>query len=159
MTMLDASEFSAGALGYARGLCFIAPRNGNEAPILVAPGNPQSAIFLAGHEPYMGFPYENNEYWKGIIIPNIRIELDFSSLVNLDYEFAPRGAMVRHGKCLSIAAIMENSWRDDGLISLIHELSPCQEKISVGFRKWQIVLGEGQAKRILWTVDLTQPKP
>lgn len=161
MTMLEGAEFFSGSLDDVNGLCLVMPRDEHEEFLLVVPGNPRTAIYLDGRNKFQGFTYTSNDAWQGIIIPNVRIEVDVGSAFNADTGRAPYGAAIRRVDYLAVAAQIRST---DGFMNQIKvpvtsKLQPCAQGSAVGFHKWQIVLGEGQAKRVLKTFDLTPPKP
>ncbi|WP_051330207.1 hypothetical protein [Niveispirillum irakense] len=160
MTMLEGAEFSVGSLGHFDGLCLIVPRTEYERLILAAPGEPQKAVFLDGQHSFRGFT-PSGRNWEGIVVPNIRVEVDLSSAVSINRHDAPIGTIVREEDFLAILAGIQGSYgfMEPHKIPLLSGLPPCQGDSSVGFHKWQIVLGEGQAKRVLRTFDVTPPKP
>jgi hypothetical protein len=160
MTMLEGCEFLAGSLRDAHGLCLILPRTDYEKLILVAPGEPRKAVFLSGQYSYRGFNIEDTN-WDGIVVPNIRIEVDLSTPINTNRYDVSAGAIVRKAGYLAIVAEIEGDYGfvDRRPIPLVNGLPSCGDNLSVGFCKWQIVLGEGQAKRVLKTFDVSLPKP
>jgi hypothetical protein len=153
--MLDASEFTIGSLAHAGGLCFVMPRTEREEPFLVSPGNPRTAVYLGGT--FRGFSIDGDVAWKGLIIPNIRIEVDPTIAFDPDYG-TPAGSIVRHDDKLSIiAAVDAGGWRQPMRVPLVTALSACEGELSAGFRHWQVVVGEGSAKRVLQIIDLAPP--
>lgn len=157
MTMLEGAEFFSGSLDDVNGLCLVMPRDRDEEFILAVPGNPRTAIYLEGRNKFQGFTYTSNDAWQGIIIPNVRIEVDVGSAFNADSGRAPDGAAIRRVDYLAVAAQIRSTdgFMNQTKVPVASGLQPCAQGCAVGFRKWQIVLGEGQAKRVLRKIDIS----
>ncbi|SNT10040.1 MULTISPECIES: hypothetical protein [unclassified Azospirillum] len=156
MTMLEGAEFFSGSLDDVNGLCLVMPRDQHEEFILAVPGNPRTAIYLDGETKFQGFTYTSNDDWQGLIIPGVRIEVDVTSTFNADSGRAPLGAVIRRVDYLAVAVLLKQSGVFGRQINVpvASGLQPCAQGCAVGFRKWQIVLGEGQAKRVLRKIDI-----
>ncbi|WP_421992341.1 hypothetical protein [Roseococcus sp.] len=157
--IFDLSEFTVGTIGHAQGLSLVLPRDNYEEAVLVAPGKPRTAIFLEGAHPFHGFTFEENDSWKGLIIPHVRIEVDISSAFSTESRHAPAGSVIRRSTYLAIAVSIGSPGGFSQLqrVPLVSELAPCEEGYSSGFLKWQIVLGDGERKRILRAVQIEGP--
>jgi hypothetical protein len=95
--MLSPEEFSVGCIGDATtSLTLVLPRGRYEYPMLItqALGSPY-AIFLARQHQFAGFECTNNDSWNGILIPNVRLEIDEESMFDAGYVHSPLGALVR----------------------------------------------------------------
>lgn len=105
---------------------------------------------------FLAFACEANEQWTGLHIPGVRIELDETSLYDSQGYVLPLGAMVRFDDRLLLQARFEGHilGMSNGVV-IYSGLPPCAPQQSACFLKWQIVLGEGDAKRVLATVDAT----
>lgn len=156
--MLRAEECVVGSFPEADTdrLTLLLPRRSSEEMILITgAAGEKIAIFLGEHK-YHAFACGDSEAWKGLLIAGVRVELDETSLFTPGYE-APPGAVVREGTGFSITAKMRDSHGFDRSqpIALGAGLAACRERESAGFHKWQIVLGEGPAKQVLMTVDVS----
>jgi len=156
--MLSAGEFTVGSIGQANPLSLVLPRHDGEETLLIAqtPKGSPAAFFLSENNRYGWFESADNGYWHGLIIPNVRIELDLSSI------FEPRrtghkpGTAVRRGSQLIVQAKANSIHSFNGLEPIILEDSlwlTTEEEEIAGFHRWQVVLGSGQEKRILHTVS------
>jgi hypothetical protein len=155
--MLSPQDFSVGCVGDATGLALVLPRGRYEHPFLVtAASGPAVAVFLEGQHQFAMFECASNTSWKGMIVPNIAIELDEASVFDAEGYYPPLGTMVRKDETLTIVAKISEGIRSTGLTPVLTGLPPCREKMAAGFTRWQIVLGQGRAKRVLKTVEITQ---
>jgi hypothetical protein len=115
------------------------------------------AVYLGQHK-FSACPCGDSEAWKGLLLAGVSIEVDETSLFDPDYENAPFGSLVRGGTSLSIIAKMLDNHHINRPqpVALVGGLAPCPERYSAGFRKWQIVLGEAEEKRVVFPVDVTR---
>jgi hypothetical protein len=100
---------------------------------------------------FHAYEYKEDDQDKGIVIPGISIEIDETTIFDVETVYAPYGALIREGSRLSVAARIHDTHRmaRQRIIPLLSGLPPCPEGSKAGFRKWQIVLGEGIEKRVL----------
>lgn len=154
--MLSANEFSVGALANAAPLSLVLPRNQYEATVLVGElkGVP-AAVFLSGQFAYNFFPSADNYNWKGLIVPNVRVEVDHASLYKGDNFGGGLGSVVRMDTRLIVKAKSERFYGDGVSVTLHDGLMPCAEGDTAWFTNWQVVVGEGQDKRVIWRVPDT----
>jgi hypothetical protein len=152
--MLLPHEFSLDYIGNATGLTLVLPVASNDRACLVtlATGKP-SAIIIDEREEFFSFMCENNAHWKGMLIPNVAIELD--EITNFDAaEWSPPlGTLVRQRDSLCISAKHEDNFPAKILVPIITGLPANHANMKVGFKKWQIVIGEGLSKRVLMAPD------
>jgi hypothetical protein len=154
--MLLPEEFSVGCIGeVTTGLALVLPRGRYEHMILItcASGSPY-AIFLDGEHEFNGFECSNNDVWKGLLIPNVRIEVDEGSVFVAEGMYPPLGALVRKNTQIEIVTLADGGFREKNRTPLIVDLPPCHQNIAAGFAKWRIVLGEGIAKRELMHINI-----
>lgn len=154
--MLSASEFTVGSIGQANPLSLILPRHAHEETILIAqsPKGP-AAFFLSERERFKWFESEGNEHWHGLIIPNVRIEIDESSVFDPSRIESKLGTVIRSGTQL-VAQAKANSFHSfNGLEPIILEddLLPTSKEVA-GFYRWQVVLWSNEKKRVLHTVSV-----
>ncbi len=147
--MLSLDEFTVGTIANASPLSLVLGRDAYEPPTLIGWANDKVvAVQLAGQQAFHCYESSQAGNTGGIVIPKVRIEVDESSAFNTQYgEIAP-GSVVRTECLLGLQAHFFRAIRPslvtlhDGLVSTgAHQ---------AGFRRWQIVLGEGLAKRTLW---------
>lgn len=149
--MLSANEFSVGALANATPLSLILPRNQYEAALLIGSCNDApAAVFLSGQFAFTFFPSADNHSWKGLIVPNVRVEVEPTSLYNGDNFGGGLGSVIRVDTRLVVKAKSERYFGDGVSVTLHDGLAPCAEGYTAGFANWQVVVGEGQDKRVLW---------
>lgn len=155
--MLTVAQFSVGCLNDAHPPALILPRTEREEPILVGrAGQKRAAVFLSGSYKFRSFQYDTSDRWSGLIFKGITIEMDESTVFDPDFRGAPLGSLVRQDTRLCICAMEEGKFGlDHAKISLIDGIDALPERHSAGFLKWQIVLGKGVEKRVLWAVDVT----
>jgi hypothetical protein len=91
-------------LALASGITLLLRRGAGEASFLVtsAPGEP-TAIFLDGQYRFSYMPSAGNDDWTGVLVPNVAIEIDETSILDAS-EGQPLEVLVRKHTRLSIRA-------------------------------------------------------
>lgn len=154
--MLSANEFTVGALGDATPLSLMLPRTKYESMILVGQiENRPTAVFVGGRYNFRCFECGDSTNWKGLLIPNVRIEVDETSLFDPDDLSAPPGTIVRTDTRLVVLAKSDQFYGGPFRVSLESELPPAND-LSAAFSKWRIVIGAGQDRRVLRDIDTGQ---
>lgn len=152
--MLAPEEFTVGTFASASVGSLILPRNKHEATAIVGLiDDAPTAVFLGDRFQFHYFPTAGSENWSGLIIPNVRVEVDELTAFDPAYGNSPLGTVVRAATQLSIYAKTERSFGRHGVVPLVSNL-PATYNGSVGFTKWQVVLGAGPEKRILLKIDV-----
>lgn len=154
--MLSPGEFSVGCIGdVATSLSLVLPRGRYEEPMLVthASGSPY-AIFLAGQHQFLGFECSGNDSWKGILIPNVTIEVDEDSIFDAEDIHSPAGTLVRKNTQLYLVTKGDGGFRGAIRTPLIVDLPSCRQSMAAGFTRWRIFLGEGTTKRELKRIEI-----
>lgn len=148
--LLSANEFTAGTFTEAKPLSLVLPRSKSETTALIGRIHDEpAAVLLDGPHAFTFFDTSSASNWRGIIISNVRIELDEESAFDPDkVDFSP-GAIVRSKKEISLCAKAPNSFGSFSFLTMDSNLS-IESSLEVGFLNWQIVLGEGREKRILF---------
>jgi hypothetical protein len=150
--MLSPAEFSVGCLGDASGLTLVLPRSEYDCIAIVSQaGGPSMAVFLEGQFRFFTFDCTSNGAWKGILIPNVRLEVDESSAGD---NTAPLGALVRRETQLVIRTKSEHGL-GAGVIPLLTNLPPGRQGMAATFTRWCVVIGEGVDRRELKTIDVS----
>lgn len=146
--MLASDEFAVGPFAGVAPLSLILPRTKFEVVALIGTmkGAP-AAVFLSGQYAFQCFQSADNRNWQGLIVPKVRIEVDETSLFDPDYG-SPMGTVVRQETDLVVRARTENSFGQTAPVTLHGGLPACELK--AGFSQWQVVIGEGLDKRVLW---------
>lgn len=160
--MLLPDEFSVGSLADAAPVTLMLPRTKYERVFLIGgtADNPIAAC-LADDRRFWALHCAQNDAYKGMLIPNVRIEVDPASVVNAgDYD-VPLGAIVRRGSELGIMVMLDGNgfWGQFGqFMPLFYGLPAARDGYGAGFQRWAIRLGGDENRRILFKVDLTQPE-
>lgn len=154
--MISASEFTIGSIGQAVPLSLMLPRHSREETILMArsPNGP-AAYFLSERERFKWFESDGNEHWHGLIVPNVRIEIDESSVFDPNRDGYKLGTVIRSGTQLLAQARRNSfpSFNGLGPIILEDDLLPTSNEVA-GFYRWQVVLWRSEEKHILHTVSV-----
>lgn len=152
--MLSVEEFTVGPYASAENLSLALPRNEYENYALIGRGDKgeRAAVLLSGQFKSLFLDCsELDSNWAGLIVPNVRIEVDNASLFDPGHNGRPLGAIIRRETRLVLVAKMERAFRpvfltlQDGLVTT--------GDWQAGFTKWQIVIGEEQSKRVLWAME------
>jgi hypothetical protein len=153
--MLSAREFSVGALADVQPSTLVLPLSNHDATFLI--GNSETgmtAVFLDGPHKFHGMQCEMNRDWKGLIVPNIYIEVDEKSVFDPALIGVPVGAIIRKSTRLDLRARMDRNFGSIN-IQLDTELVNAGDT-GAGFSKWQVVIGESMSKRVLFKADVSQ---
>jgi hypothetical protein len=146
--MLSVDDFSVGNFSDATPGSLILPRNDREVAALIGSIRDEPhAVLLSGEYLWHTFSVSRDVSWSGLIIPNVRIELDETSLFDPAYG-AQIGSVQRARTALTLRARSDRS--PSSVSFIIQEDLPPLGNNSAGFHRWQIVLGIGDSKRILW---------
>ena len=108
------------------------------------------AVFLSGQYAFYFVKTAGGYDWSGLVVPNVRIEMDESSLFDPDRNNAPPGSVIRTGNRLVIKAMADGAFGHTTLITLQDELAPTGDRLRAAFTSWQVVIGTGVEKRVLW---------
>lgn len=154
--MLAAREFTVGTLAEAVPGTLVLPRTRYESAFLVGERGGVVAIFLDGDCPFSSFPSAKAENWKGLLIPGVELIVDHDSLFDPDNERAPPGSVVRGANYLAVTAKSGDRYasHDTIRINLQDDLSESPSALKAGFLHWQLVLGSGLERRVLFEIDL-----
>lgn len=109
-----------------------------------------AAFILTGPQRFSWHLSEGADCWSGLVFSSIRIEMDESSAFSPQSIQPPLGSLVREGTSL-VARATPSEFRGSNTVVLEKDL-PSAGQLSVGFRRWQVVLGHGTEKRVLFKV-------
>lgn len=152
--MLSASEFGVGAFKDASPLSIILPRGVREETVLIGSvGNARAAVFLSGRFTHAYFLTAESDNWHGLIVPDVRIEVDENSVFDSGLG-SQLGAIIRADTTLSIRAKAERSAASSSVT--LQTGLPSIGDYRAGFSRWQVVLGKGLSKRVLWPRPLPE---
>ena len=158
--MLSLQEFTAGRLCDAKPMSLFMPSSKYDATTLVV-GLDDSKLFavvLEGSHAFKGFDCTDNKAWRGMVVHPIGIEVDEKSLLDLDRYDAPTGCLIRKGDTFNIIADTDEGFRGMQPWKLLAGLPSGEIDAKIGFTRWSVVIGNGQDKRVLFTVDRPKPK-
>lgn len=152
--MLLPEEFTVGTVASAPAGSLILPRSKYEEVFIIGViDETHTAIVLSGQFKFNYFPAKGAENRSGLIIPNVRYEVDESTAFNPEHVDLNFGVVVRKATELSVYATEERSFGHSRAVPLLSKL-PATYNGSVGFTKWQVVLGPESNKRILLKIDV-----
>lgn len=160
MPMLEPHECFAGTLMDAKPGTLVLPRTKYESHFLVGSyGENIFAVFLEGEHKFHSMNCEDRDNWKGLLIPNVRVSVDLSSVVDPGRTDQRPGMLVRLLDKMSIWSFGANRFSHQmSRIDLVGSLPPCGSEMQAGFLHWQVVLGRGAEQRVLFDVDLRDKK-
>lgn len=156
--MLSPSEFFVGNVGSAKPLSLILPTGKYDETMLVGHvDGAAAAVFLSGTYKSIFIESAGNDRWRGLIIPDVRIEVDETSVVGAGCNNEPFLSVVRTDKRLVIPAQRDHQFGASALITLHDDLASAGEFQAI-FSNWQVVVGTDQNVRVLWsTMDSRNP--
>ena len=154
--MLSSEEMRVDYVGKAEGLTLVVPVGKHDDWFLVTTADATpAAIFLDGDHRFVAIDCADNTNYKGLLIPNVRIEVDETSVYDTVGNYAPPGMVVRQNDGLFVATSADRMRMRSDLFALQRGLAASGVNLSAGFSKWQIVLGNDPHQRVLKTIDLT----
>jgi hypothetical protein len=156
--MLFPDEFSVGPLADALPLTLLLPRSPFEYCFLIGGTLEEPvAVCLSEAHRYGAFRSSGNDAHKGVLIPNVGIEVDPASAFDPNSYDVPLGAMVRRNTSLGITAKLDGqAFYSRQVVPLISGLAEAREDYAVGFRHWTVTLSTSENRRVLFEVDLVQ---
>jgi hypothetical protein len=154
--MLSTSEYTCGQIAEASPPAIIFPRTEHEQILILGTMSDRKiAVFIGDNYRFECFDYDSGSNWAGLIIDKISIEVDEGTIFDPNETSAPLGALLREKTYLCMRAKFDRSM-GGAKICLVDNLPKITEGYSVGFLKWQVVIGQASEKRVLATIDLTQ---
>lgn len=152
--MLAPEQFTVGTFASAPAGSLILPRSKHEAAAIVGTlDDAPTVVFLSEQFQFNYFPTAGAENWSGLIVPDVRIEVDQATAFDPGYG-KPLGAVIRVDTSLGVYAKTERSFGRTRAVPLILNL-PAVTEGGVGFTTWQVVLGAGADKQVLLKVAVT----
>lgn len=149
--MISTSEFTVGSASSCAPLSLILPRHASEEALLIDTSNTgnSAALVLNGSQQFTWHQAVDEGNAHGLIFAGVRIEIDETSVFSLEDSHSKPGDLVRKETVLLVRAKGKLGAVD--FIVLESDLTSTGT-LSAGFRKWQIVLGSGHEKRVLWQI-------
>lgn len=114
------------------------------------------AVFIGTEHRFHAMPCAANTNWKGVIIPNVAIEVDPASMFDPQEDNLLEGCLVRRDTRLVLTALKQERFSYGGYdrLTVVEGLSSCAEGMEVAFRTWSVTLGLGRDKRTLFKIEL-----
>lgn len=158
--MLEAHEFTVGCLGEATPLTLVLPLDsGHGTSFLVGSSEGEAvAVFLDGAYRYQAFKTAGNDSWDGLLIPDVRIEVDEKSAFDPNVQLPVLGAVVRKGSDFVLNTRAEHWYGRVWPITLVGG-ADAAARIAAGFSRWNVVLGQGSEKRVLFEASVMESSP
>lgn len=154
--MLSVSQFTVGTLAEAQPLSLVLPRRDGDAFVLVGSlGEEVVGLFIGSENRFRSIRCAGTTNWAGLIISDVRIEADPTSMFDPNYDDAPAGALIRADTRL-LAQAKRESMGSPLVVTLVGGMDHTGPQ-QAGFRHWHIVVGEGLSKQVLHTVDIRKP--
>ncbi len=159
--MISTSEFTVGSASSCAPLSLILPRHDSEEALLIgASSNGKSAaLVLNGSQQFTWHQADGEGNAHGLVFAGVRIEIDEKSVFSLEDSQAKPGHLVRKETVLLVRA--KGKTGAANFVVLESDLISTGT-LSAGFTKWQVVLGSGYEKRVLWQVGQgpdAEPRP
>lgn len=154
--MLSPEEFTVGNVEDAPPGSIVLPRGKYESVVLICEGEEEpTAVVLWPQDGFRFFAVKGTDRWGGVIVPDVRIEVDEASLYNPEVHGNHAGVLVREGTKLTIRGTAQHSFGRSLPITVRSGLP--EGEGGAAFTKWQVVIGYGDEKRVLHKVDLGDP--
>lgn len=158
--MLKPSEFIVGNAADSKGLVLSLGRADYDFDTLLFTQNDRRhGLILSDHRDALHriFDFDGHTNLNGMLIPNVSILLDETSLTDVSAQYPPVGSLVRKGTelCVHSGYIGGRMLHHGGLFTLLSDLPPCDPNQSACFLKWEIVFGEGDDQRILKQIEVS----
>lgn len=151
--MLALREFTIGRLADAQSNSLLMPTSKHGRLLLVGTFEGQRwAAFVGEGDGFRGMAcMQHGSPWKGLIVPDLDIEIDPKSAMDARSQTPPLGALIRQGTQLGIHAMVEDGFGAE-VIVLVDGLPQVKEEAA--FLVWTIGLGHGSERRVLHSVSV-----
>ncbi|MBO6765816.1 hypothetical protein [Maricaulis sp.] len=151
--MIGISQVFSGSLHEVLPLSFFVATGGDNLDILTigSQDNPWD-IVLSGQDPFVCYEHGYHD-WSGAAFPDVTIELDPAKVIDDSFRKGPPGSIILVGTEPRIR-LLGNHGR--AYTRPIYGSDQSQQGgFGVCFPRWQIVIGEGDNKQVLKTVDVS----
>ncbi len=150
--MITTGEFHVASASSCTPLSLLLPRRHLDEPLLIgnSPSGKSACLVLSGHRQFSWFESEGADGWIGLAYPSVRIEMDETSVFSPDYTQVALGNLIQKGTCLAVCA-KSHEFRGQNFV-IVEDNLPSTGEISVGFTRWQVVLGHGPEKNVLFKI-------
>lgn len=149
--MLSAELFTVGPLGAATVGSLVWPRDEYSPPFLIGQREGAAmAVALNGNDAFHAFPIAGSSNRRGTIVPQVRLEIDVTSAVNLNKRDYATGQVIRNGKRLALVCRLGHGYSSGFFWIDIRDDLPDVGEDNAAFERWNVVLGRGQEKQVLF---------
>lgn len=150
--MLALSEFFVGTIADAPIGSLILPRSKYDRPGIIGTRDDQPFFVILGQDHrFQGFPSAGNARYKGLIVPDVVIEVDETSIGEPDRWDTPLGSIMSQNGEIGVVAAAASSFGAGHFVVRLASVKPSE--FGVSFSKWRVVLGNGSEKRTLLSFD------
>jgi hypothetical protein len=112
--------------------------------------------FLEGESAFLSFDCTGDASWRGLLVPNVDIELDATSVFDPGESQEILGSAVRKGNTLSIVTKQEKYVFGPRRMVIIGNLPEADGGLAAAFKTWSIKIGEANNRRTLKTIRVGQ---
>jgi len=150
--VISTDEFHVASASSCTPLSLLLPRSHLDEPLLIGTSNngKSACLMLSGPHQFSWFESEGADRWFGLAYPSVRIEMDETSVFSPDYTQSALGNLIRKGTSLAVCA-KSREFRGQDFVMVENNL-PSTGEASVGFTRWQVVLGHGHDKKVLFEI-------
>ncbi|MDC7745815.1 hypothetical protein [Rhizobium binxianense] len=150
--MLSISDILVGDVAEAPLSSLILPRSTREQPGLI--GKVEDVpffVFLSAKNNFGAFKQSLKPRNPGIIIPNVSVEVDESSVGEYDAWDTRAGSFVFEG---GTAGVLAGDARTEGMGRFVVNIANVtRSEVSASFSRWQLVTGSGYDRKVLLSID------
>jgi hypothetical protein len=120
-------------------------------------GDFTTAVCLNGEYAFRAFDVDVVNNWKGLVIPEARIEVELGSAFDYEVNSAPLGALLvgYQGARIRVEMKSRRGFDENIDLPLGLNLADVSGSLDVGFRKWSFVIGRGDEGQCVLSFDLT----
>ncbi|MFV0801541.1 hypothetical protein OHI65_10115 [Brucella sp. MAB-22] len=150
--MLSPHEFEVGSLNDAKPNSILLRAEDPRDKILVV-GNEGArfAIFIERNFEY--FDYKENNYYRGLIIQDVKFEVDETSIGGLNTASEPLGAIIASRTMLKIRAVQAERFRSQSSIPIYGKEDNNYSVDRIFFKRWSIYINSDGEKKIIHSVN------
>ena len=150
--MLSVSEFFTGTISEAPVASLILPRSKNDRCGIIASFKDAPIFVILGDDHrFQAFPSADNSSHKGLIVPDVGIEVDETSIGEHDSWDTPLGSIVCAEQEIGIRIAWIGQLSRGRTLAKLASIPP--SSVEASFSRWQITRGSGADKRILMKID------
>ena len=113
------------------------------------------AVNCSQNSRYDAFKCVDDDYYTGLYISNLQIEIDLTSAFDAPSNTFQSGALVRATDKLYIVGSLPNRPAHTRLFRLVEGLEASGSRNRVGFSKWRIKVGDDDKRNFVLDFDLS----